>query len=91
MDHIYVINLRHRINRRHSLQHLFDQWGIEAEFFEAVDGKKLTKDDVKNYKMAKCRDYRHYTTGRDLTYGEVSLSVTSGKYIILIKKSPLGQ
>ena len=71
MDHIYVISLRHRENRRRSIQHVFDRWGIDAEFFDAVDGKKLTEEDVRKYKMEKCRDYRHYTTDRDLTFGEV--------------------
>ena len=73
MDHIYIINLPQRKNRRRCLQHLLDEWGIDAEFFEAVDGKILTAEDVAKYEMKKCKDYRHYSTGRDLTYGEVSL------------------
>lgn len=71
MDHIYVISLQNREAKRRSIQHIFDEWGIEAEFFNAVNGKALTKDDVKENEMKKCRDYRHYTTGRDLTFGEV--------------------
>ena len=73
MDHIYVINLRRRQNRRQSLQFVFDEWGIDAEFFPAVDGRELTTEDVEKYQMAKCKDYRHYVTGRDLTYGGVKM------------------
>lgn len=70
-DHIYVISLKHRENRRRSIQHTFDVLGIEAAFFDAVDGRKLTKDDVAQFGMRKCRDYRHEAANRDLTYGEL--------------------
>ena len=69
-DHIYVINLERRPERRLTTQFILDEWGIDAEFFNAVDGRLLSKNDVRRLDLRKCRDYRH-VSGRDLTYGEV--------------------
>ena len=52
-DGIFVINLRKRRNRRRRLEHLFNEWGIEAEFLEAVDGRNLTTADVERLGMRK--------------------------------------
>ena len=57
-DGIFVINLRKRRNRRRRLELVFNEWGIEAEFLEAVDGRNLTAADVQRYGMSKVNSQR---------------------------------
>ena len=51
---------------------------MHAEFFEAVEGRSLTSDDVEHFGMRKCKDYRH-ESGRDLTFGEVGLGFVENR------------
>lgn len=39
LDHIYVINLLRRPERRKRMQRLFKELGIQAEITDAVDGR----------------------------------------------------
>ena len=48
-DKIYVINLERRPNRRQRMQWCFDVLGIEAEFIEAVDGRKISDEYLEKH------------------------------------------
>ena len=63
-DGIFVINLRHRPNRRRRLEHVFREWGIEAEFLDAVDGRNVTSRDVDRLGMRKLKEFKCPFTGR---------------------------
>lgn len=39
LDHIYMINLLRRPERRKRMQKLFKELGIQAEIIDAVDGR----------------------------------------------------
>lgn len=39
LDHIYLINLERRPERRKKMLKLFDILGLEVEYFPAIDGK----------------------------------------------------
>jgi len=39
LDHIYMINLVRRPERRRRMHRLFDELGIRAEIIDAVDGR----------------------------------------------------
>lgn len=39
LDHIYMINLVRRPERRKRMDRLFDELGIKAEIIDAVDGR----------------------------------------------------
>jgi len=39
LDHIYMINLLRRPERRRRMQRLFEELGIQAEIIDAVDGR----------------------------------------------------
>jgi GR25 family glycosyltransferase involved in LPS biosynthesis len=44
-----IINLVRRSDRRRTMTTLLRATGLKAEFFDAIDGTQLTKDDVKDY------------------------------------------
>ena len=52
-DEIYMVNLERRPERRNRMLALFDQMGIDAKVFNAVDGKKLDDDKLKELKVSK--------------------------------------
>lgn len=48
-EHIYVLNLPSRTDRKERMKSLFSKHNIEVEFFDAIDGKKHhTKSDKRN-------------------------------------------
>jgi len=39
LDHVYMINLLRRPERRRRMRRLFDELGIQAEIIDAIDGR----------------------------------------------------
>ena len=52
-DEIYMVNLERRPERRNRMLALFDQMGIDAKVFNAVDGKKLDDEKLKELDVSK--------------------------------------
>jgi glycosyl transferase family 25 len=50
----FVISLEHDTERRRHMQHLLGEIGMAAEFVAAVDGRKLTPDDLDAYDAKRC-------------------------------------
>lgn len=46
LDHIYMINLLRRPERRRRMQRLFKELGIQAEIIDAVDGRWVTTVNI---------------------------------------------
>ena len=63
----FVINLERNAERRGHMQAALDRLGVSAEFFSAVDGKKLRPDELAAYDRAKA--LRFY--GSDMTASEI--------------------
>ncbi|KAL4219684.1 hypothetical protein ACF0H5_022254 [Mactra antiquata] len=71
-DKIYMINLERRSERRKRMLHVFDVFGIEAEWIPAVDGKKL--NDTYLYADLGIEVVPGFTDpygGRPMTMGEI--------------------
>ncbi|XP_071636842.1 glycosyltransferase 25 family member isoform X2 [Temnothorax longispinosus] len=70
LDHIYMINLLRRPERRKRMQRLFEELGIRAEIIDAVDGrymgrKRLVKSEslVEGSKFLVRAGYSYWTLG----------------------------
>ncbi|MDE1901939.1 MAG: glycosyltransferase family 25 protein [Alphaproteobacteria bacterium] len=50
---IYVINMKQATERRHHMQTLLNGLGYNYEFFEAVDGHKVTESDLSDFRHIK--------------------------------------
>lgn len=70
-DQIYLINLKRRPDRRVKMEYLFDQLGIEAKYFEAVDGKQLNKTYLDSINVKQLPGYSDPYHKRDLKMGEI--------------------
>ena len=80
-----MINDRRQLDRKSAIQRVFDEWGIDAEFFEATDGKLLTAKDVQQLQLKKCPDYKH-ETGRHISMEEVRMESLTNLDDWLVKK-----
>ena len=52
-DEVYMINLVRRPERKNRMMALFDLMGIDVRIFEAVDGKQLDDDKLKELKVSR--------------------------------------
>jgi glycosyl transferase, family 25 len=62
MFDLFVLNLKHRIDRQTKFQQLHAHHHIDYEFFEAVDGRKIQLEDLIKYNLA-VADLKYYTAG----------------------------
>ncbi|KAF0304820.1 Glycosyltransferase 25 family member [Amphibalanus amphitrite] len=70
-DHIYMIGLARRPDRRRRMLLAFDELGIDAETVDAVDGRQLNDSALAELGVAMLRDYRDPINDRRLTFGEI--------------------
>ncbi|XP_020812456.1 glycosyltransferase 25 family member [Drosophila serrata] len=71
LDRIFMINLKRRPERREKMERLFEELGIEAEYFEAVDGKELTEDRLQEMGVGFLPGYEDPYHHRAMTMGEI--------------------
>ncbi|CAH0715963.1 unnamed protein product, partial [Brenthis ino] len=71
MSKIFMINLARRSERRHLMMESFKELGMDVEIYEAVDGKKLTKDDIDKLGIHMMPEYSDPFHARPMKAGEV--------------------
>lgn len=81
---IYCINLKRSTERRAKMEQELAKTGLEYEFIEAVDGRKLTKDEIKKrYSIWRTR----FRYGIGLTAGEIGCALSHKKFFEIVKNS----
>lgn len=70
-DHIYMIGLARRPERRQRMLDAFDELGIAAETVDAVDGRQLNESALTQLGVSMLADYRDPINNRRLTFGEI--------------------
>lgn len=71
LDHIYMINLLRRPERRKRMQNLFKELGIKAEIIDAVDGRTLNESFLKKWGVTPMTEYSDPYHKRPMTMGEI--------------------
>ncbi|XP_016963573.1 glycosyltransferase 25 family member [Drosophila biarmipes] len=71
LDRIFMINLKRRPERRAKMEELFQELGIDAEYFEAVDGKELTAERLQEMGIRFLPGYEDPYHHRAMTMGEI--------------------
>ncbi|XP_029173032.1 glycosyltransferase 25 family member isoform X2 [Nylanderia fulva] len=71
LDHIYMINLIRRPERRTRMLRLFDELGIKAEIINAVDGRTLNDRSLKKWGVIPMPEYSDPYHERPMTMGEI--------------------
>ncbi|KPU73184.1 uncharacterized protein Dana_GF26781 [Drosophila ananassae] len=71
LDHIFMINLERRPERREKMEKLFDEIGLDVEHFPAVDGKELNVERVKQMGITFMPGYEDPYHHRPMTMGEI--------------------
>ncbi|XP_030371927.1 glycosyltransferase 25 family member [Scaptodrosophila lebanonensis] len=71
LDHIYMINLERRPERRQKMENLFAELALDVEHFSAVDGKALNADIVKDMGITILPGYEDPYHHRAMTMGEI--------------------
>ncbi|XP_067613087.1 glycosyltransferase 25 family member [Eurosta solidaginis] len=71
LDHIYMINLERRPERRTKMEKLFHEIGLDVEYFPAVDGKNLNTEVLQQLGVKFLPGYEDPYHGRQMTMGEV--------------------
>ncbi|XP_059089933.1 glycosyltransferase 25 family member-like isoform X3 [Tigriopus californicus] len=71
VDHIYMINLKRRSDRKAKMEACFQLLGIDYEYFEAVDGRDLNEDYLEDHGIRMLDEFQDPLHGRPLTYGEI--------------------
>ncbi|GAB1863997.1 Glycosyltransferase 25 family member [Camponotus japonicus] len=71
LDHIYMINLVRRPERRRRMHRLFDELGIRAEIIDAVDGRTLNESSLKKWGVIPMPEYSDPYHKRPMTMGEI--------------------
>ncbi|XP_012220536.2 glycosyltransferase 25 family member isoform X2 [Linepithema humile] len=71
LDHIYMINLLRRPERRNRMKRLFKEIGILAEIIDAVDGRTLNENTLKEWGVAPLPEYLDPYHKRPMTMGEI--------------------
>ncbi|KAL7741179.1 hypothetical protein ACLKA6_018203 [Drosophila palustris] len=70
-DHIFMINLLRRPERREKMERLFDEIGLDVEHFPAVDGKQLNAQLVQQMGISFLPGYEDPYHHRPMTMGEI--------------------
>uniref|UniRef100_A0A0K8VBZ6 Glycosyltransferase 25 family member n=1 Tax=Bactrocera latifrons TaxID=174628 RepID=A0A0K8VBZ6_BACLA len=71
LDHIYMINLERRPERRAKMEKLFLELGLDVEYFPAVDGKNLTTELLEDMGIKFLPGYEDPYSHRQMTMGEI--------------------
>ncbi|CAH8660660.1 unnamed protein product [Heterobilharzia americana] len=71
LDEIYFINLLRRPDRRAKMEYMFDQLGVSAKHYEAVDGKNLSAEQLDKLQIKQLPGYTDPYHKRSLKFGEV--------------------
>lgn len=71
VDHVYMINLLRRPERRDRMHKLFRELGIKAETMDAVDGRALNNSIIKELGIEMMPEYADPYHDRPMTMGEV--------------------
>lgn len=71
VDAIYVINLKRRPERRLQMEKSLHEMGLRALFFDAVDGRKLTDESLRQLGISVMPGYRDPYHKRPMTMGEI--------------------
>ncbi|XP_023300463.2 glycosyltransferase 25 family member [Lucilia cuprina] len=71
LDHIYMINLERRPERREKMEKLFNVLGLDVEYFPAVDGQKLNHHILKEMGIKFLPGYEDPYHHRPMTMGEI--------------------
>ncbi|XP_065359671.1 glycosyltransferase 25 family member [Calliphora vicina] len=71
LDHIYMINLERRPERREKMESLFKVLALDVEYFPAVDGQKLNHDLLKEMGVKFLPGYEDPYHHRQMTMGEI--------------------
>uniref|UniRef100_T1PAU5 Glycosyl transferase n=1 Tax=Musca domestica TaxID=7370 RepID=T1PAU5_MUSDO len=71
LDHIYMINLERRPERREKMLKLFEALNLDVEYFPAVDGKRLTPEMIKELGIKFLPGYEDPYHHRPMTLGEI--------------------
>lgn len=70
-DNVYLVNLARRPDRLKKMQYCFDELGIDAELFEAVDGKQLNETYFEQLGIKQLDGYFDPYRKNGLKYGEI--------------------
>lgn len=71
VNHIYMINLKRRPDRKAKMEACFQLLGIDYEYFEAVDGRNLNEDYLHEHGIKMLAEFQDPLHGRPLTFGEI--------------------
>ncbi len=72
--HIYIINLRMSVERKEEMIRKMDAFGLSYEFFEAVYGKELPTEFIRQVKSQPYSFYKAF--GREMTLGEIGCAMS---------------
>ncbi|CAL8105382.1 unnamed protein product [Calicophoron daubneyi] len=70
-DEIYYVNLERRADRRLRTEYFLEQLGIDAVRVNAVDGRNLDAEKLKEYGVKQLEGYEDPYHKRSLKYGEI--------------------
>ncbi|BHF69093.1 hypothetical protein SprV_0301213400 [Sparganum proliferum] len=70
-DQIYLINLARRPDRLKKMMFALRELGVTAKLVEAVDGKKLTKESIREMNITQLSGYADPYHKRALKFGEI--------------------
>ncbi|XP_034471649.1 glycosyltransferase 25 family member [Drosophila innubila] len=70
-DHIFMINLLRRPERREKMERIFNEIGLDVEHFPAVDGKELNAQLVQQMGISFLPGYEDPYHHRPMTMGEI--------------------
>ncbi|XP_055383197.1 glycosyltransferase 25 family member-like [Condylostylus longicornis] len=88
-DHIYMINLNRRPERKHKMELQFREMGLIVERFEATDGREIKFDDLESMGVKILPNYEDPILRRKIKIGEIGCFLSH--YKIWEKIIELGQ
>uniref|UniRef100_A0A6B2EBA8 Putative glycosyltransferase 25 family member n=1 Tax=Phlebotomus kandelakii TaxID=1109342 RepID=A0A6B2EBA8_9DIPT len=71
LSRIFMVNLKRRPERRRKMEGSFRLLGLDVEYFEAVDGKKIDEEFLSRWKIDFLPEYADPYHKRPMTMGEV--------------------
>lgn len=87
LDRIFMINLKRRPERREKMERLFDEIGIEAEHFPAVDGKELSTERLLEMGVRFLPGYEDPYHHRAMTMGEIGCFLSHYNiWVMMVRK-----
>ncbi|XP_052854466.1 glycosyltransferase 25 family member [Drosophila gunungcola] len=87
LDRIFMINLKRRPERREKMEQLFEELGIEAEYFPAVDGKELTTERLQEMGVRFLPGYEDPYHHRAMTMGEIGCFLSHYSiWVMMVRK-----